>query len=224
MKIKRRELDPKTEAAIMDLTSLACGKRWAGNVRTPDESYTGRHRNNGNCYHWWPETGFAPPTITETICDDGRKVRVKTTLDDSKPAPFRMLDRVHWEVRSPKGFQPNQIVRFKYPESEDWAGDSANGAHFLLLNRWDFRDALWSRPAKAAWRVRWVGEGSTGYEFRCPEWRLTECPGNPSWARPDFELRPKEWTAQFPWTQSEFDEPSNFIVDIRNERNGCCDG
>lgn len=199
--------------------ALNYGKHWNGTVifdgRPPNRrtEYVPRHADNGNCHHWWPETGFTPPTITETLCVDGKKVRVRTTLDDSKPAPFRMLDRVHWEVRSPKGFQPNQIVQFKFPESEDWTGDSAKGAHLLLLNRWDFRDALWARPAKVAWRVRWVGEGSTGYEFRCPEWRLTECPGNPSWARPDFKWRPEEWTARFHWTQSEFDQPSNFILD-----------
>lgn len=182
MKIKRRELDPKTEAAIMDLTSLACGERWAGNVRTPDESYTGRHRKNGNCYHWWPETGFAPPTITETLCADGRKVRVKTTLDKSKPAPFRMLKREPWIVPSQKGFQAGSVAQFKYPIDEWWAGDSAKYAEFLLLERWDFPgvDRTPQGGPQIAWRVKWIRQHysngafghATGAEFRIPEWRL----------------------------------------------------
>lgn len=181
MKIKRRELDPKTEAAIMDLTSLACGKRWAGNVRTPDESYTGRHRNNGNCYHWWPETVFAPP-VKHT--EEGKPLGV----DWDKPAPFRMLKREPWIVPSQKGFEPGSVAQFKYPIQEYWAGDSAKYAEFVLLERWDFPGvtskvdsvAAVKNGAQIAWRVKWIRQHysngafghATGAEFRIPEWRL----------------------------------------------------
>ena len=175
--------------------ALNYGKHWNGSVvfdgRPPNRrtEYVPRHADNGNCYHWWPETRFAPPTITVNFDGWGRKtLNPRTVIDDSKPAPFRMLAREPWEVPSQKGFKPGSVAQFKYPIDEYWAGDSAKYAEFVLLERWDFPGvtgevdsvAAVKNGAQIAWRVKWIRqhysngvEGhATGAEFRIPEWRL----------------------------------------------------
>lgn len=112
----------------------------------------------------------------------------RTVIDDSKPAPFRMLKREPWIVPSQKGFEPGSVAQFKYPIQEYWAGDSAKYAEFVLLERWDFPGvtskvdsvAAVKNGAQIARRVKWIRqhysngtEGhATGAEFRIPEWRL----------------------------------------------------
>lgn len=159
--------------------ALNYGKHWNGCVLvegsplTQRESYVPRHANNGNCHHWWPETGFMPPLLRDDV---------PSGVDWNRPAPFRMLKRESWEVPSQKGFKPGSVAQFKYPIDEFWAGDSAKYAEFVLLERWDFPgvDRTPEGGPKIAWRVKWIRQhysngafgNATGAEFRIPEWRL----------------------------------------------------
>ena len=173
--------------------ALNYGKHWNGSVvfdgRPPNRrtEYVPRHADNGNCRHWWPETGFMPPTILtrrKSYDEEGKQVKdtVVASLDKSKPAPFRMLKREPWIVPSQKGFQPGSVAQFKYPIDEYWAGDSAKYAEFVLLERWDFPgvDRSPEGGPQIAWRVKWIRQHysngaqghATGAEFRIPEWRL----------------------------------------------------
>ncbi|ACF05186.1 gp89 [Mycobacterium phage Predator] len=190
-----------SEAGMSLSSGLHYGKHWNGTVGfamdSPqrDEPYIPRHENKGHCHHWWPETGFSPPTVlvrTKRYSSNAYGNEVKDTvvakLDKSKPAPFRMRAREAWQVPSQKGFQPGSVAQFKYPIDEFWAGDSAIYAEFVLLNRWDYPgvtsevDSVESvkNGPQIAWRVKWIRQhysngafgNATGAEFRIPEWRL----------------------------------------------------
>lgn len=128
-----------------------------------------KHINNGMCHHWWgPEQGFIPPPHPKgNVLEHART-----------PAPFRMLDRETWTVRSPKGYEPGMQVKFKYPDFEveqGWSEKSVHDERFTLLWRNDFPGIRGSKNSNAvlgaqvAWRVRWT---ETEYEMRIPEYRL----------------------------------------------------
>lgn len=123
-----------------------------------------KHINNGQCHHWWgPDQGFIPPTTSAGFQGD---------LCD---APFRMLDRETWTVRSPKGYEPGMQVKFKYPDFEveqGWSEKSVHDERFTLLRRWDFPGLVVAAGKRFGSEVAWRVVSDRQYEMRIPEYRL----------------------------------------------------